>query len=518
MTVAGTLDEAARYALLTRANTLREAGRFGEAEALCRSWLERASGDAEALYLHGLIARDSGRLAEALTRIDAAISLEADAAAWHATRALVLRDLGRTEDALAAADMAISRDPALEEAHATRATLLMGMRRPADALVSLDRLIALRPDHVAAVLHAVAQLLCLARPRAALARIDAELAVRPNDARGHVARAQVSRALNRVDEALESCDRAIELQDDHAHAWFMKGLLLLASGRYAEGWPLYEWRWLTPDFADRQPRFPQPLWDGSPLGGRSLLVHAEQGVGDTIQLFRFLAVPRRDARVVLCVPPPLARLLAAQPDAPTVIAYDGVLPPTDLYCMMGSLPWLLGVELANLPTAPYLRVESAGAEPWPQPAVGIVWAGNPAHHNDANRSMPLRTMLEMLVPGVTIVSLQRDVPDADRDTLASAGHVVDRGRHLRDFMDTAVAMRDIDVIISVDTAPAHLAGALGRPVWVLLPFAADWRWMLDREDSPWYPSARLFRQDRPGDWSGVAARVRQALTAMVAPP
>lgn len=240
-------------------------------------------------------------------------------------------------------------------------------------------------------------------------------------------------------------------------------------------------------------------------------------------MFPFLTALRRDARVVLCAPPGLVRLFAAQPDAPLVIAYRDIIPPTDLYCMMGSLPWLLGAELHNIPAAPYLRADPVRAVAWEarlprRPRIGIIWAGNPGHADDQNRSMPLRIMLAMLDPGMTIVALQQDVPDADRATLAQAGHVIDLPTELTDFSDTAAMMDRLDLIISVDTAPAHLAGALGRPLWLLLPFAPDWRWMLDREDSPWYPSARLFRQDQPGDWNGVAGRVRQALKGLSGVP
>jgi tetratricopeptide (TPR) repeat protein len=506
---------------LQRANALREAHRFAEADELCRNWLDQAPDDAEAIFLRGMIAKDDGRPGDALPLVDDAIARVAAPAAWLSSRALVLQDLGRMDEALVAVEAAIERDSVLVEAHAARATLLMSMRRPAEAVVSLEQLIRLQPDNVGAVLYATSQLLLTYRPHAALALIDVELAVRPNDPRSHVGRAQVLRALNRLDEALDECDRSIQIQDDYARAWFIKCLILLALGRYAEGWPLYEWRWLTPEFLHRQPTFLQPLWDGSSLSGRTLLVHAEQGLGDSIQLFRFVTALHRP--IVLCVQPGLARLFAMQPDAPLIIAYGDIIPPTDLYCMMGSLPWLLGAELQNLPAAPYLSADPVGAAEWGarlprRPRIGIIWAGNAGHADDQNRSLPLRTMLEMLDPGMTIVSLQKDVPETDRATIAQAPHVIDLSAELTDFSVTAAVMDGLDLIISVDTAPAHLAGALGRPLWLLLPFAPDWRWMLDREDSPWYPSARLFRQDQPGDWSGVAGRVREALKGLSAIP
>lgn len=522
MTVSDTADPAGRQALLHRAAALIEAHQFDGADALCRLWLDQAPDDAGAIYLRGLVAAESGRPAAALPLIDDAIAGSPAIASWRVTRARVLRDLGRVDEAVATIEAAIDRDPNSVEAHVVRAELQMTLRDPAEALVSLERVIALEPDNVGAVLYATDMLLRTSQPAAALSRIDAELARRPDDARTHLARAQVMRAMNRLADAVASCDRAIEIQDDYAKAWFVKGLLLLAQERYAEGWPLYEWRWLTPEGQSEHPTLPQPLWDGSPLSGRTLLVVAEQGLGDTIQLFRFVTKLRRHARVTLHAPPGLVRLFATQPDAPVVIADRAGIPRTDLYCMMGSFPWLLGVEPSEIPATPYLRADAGAAAAWDtrlpgRPRVGIIWAGNVAHADDQHRSIPLRIMLDMLDPTMAILSLQKEVSEADRTTLRQAAHVIDLSGELTDFADTAAVMARLDLIISVDTAAAHLAGALGRPVWLLLAFAADWRWSVDREDSPWYPSARLFRQDEPGDWSGVAERVREALRGLPAP-
>ena len=245
--------------------------------------------------------------------------------------------------------------------------------------------------------------------------------------------------------------------------------------------------------------YAQPLWDGRPLNGRTCLVHIDQGLGDTLQYYRFLP----PGKVILETPDPLVRLFTAQPNAPVVIPEDDRLPPFDVHCPMEALPWLTGATEPR--AAPYLQAPR-GVSPMARPRglwVGIVWAGNPLHENDRNRSMPLRTMLDMLPAGVEVISLQKPLRPTDRLPL----YIADLGASLSDFYLTAYAISQLDLVISVDTSTAHLAGALGKPVWILLPYEPDPRWT-----HKWYGSARVFRQERPGDWSGVARGVREALS------
>lgn len=300
-------------------------------------------------------------------------------------------------------------------------------------------------------------------------------------------------------------------------------MLLLGLGRYAEGWPLYEWRWFIPGAAGQDRLFSQPMWDGTPPGGRTLYVHIEQGLGDSIQFYRFVVLAKRSGRIVLGVSERLAELFSSQPDAPVVVATGQPMPHFDLYCPMGSLPWLLGVELHTLPKPPYLRADPARVLAWQaklavlpaRPRVGIAWTGNRLYAHDRNRSLPLSEMLEMLGSGATIVSLQVNVPDTDQNTLRNATHMLDISHDQENFAETAAVISQLDLVISVDTAVAHLAGAMGKPVWVLLSTSADWRGMVDCEDSLWYPSARLFRQQTAGDWTGVASQVRRALEELI---
>jgi tetratricopeptide (TPR) repeat protein len=473
--------------LMQQAIAALQAGAPAEADALCRCVLERAPLHPDALKLRVDIAHREGRFHDALVILDDAARVEPANVVWRIGRARVLASLHQTADAIAAYDEAIALSPEDPEFHRGRAFALLAGNRLEEALAGFDAALALRPDA----------------------------------ADWHVARGETLQRLHRHDDALAAYDKAIEIQDDCANAWYSKALLLLSLARYPEGWALHEWRWFTPNFPDPERLFPQPFWDGSPLEGRTLLVHAEQGLGDSIQFYRFVLQARRQGPVAAMIPAKLIRLFASQPGAPPITSESDKLPRFDVHCPMGSLPFLLGCSIETIPAAPYLTADPKLIESWrPRlPAgkfrVGIVWAGNSAQANDRNRSMPLRTMLDMLDPAATIISLQKDVPARDRETLRRAAHVTDLGGDLTDFADTAAVIAQLDLVITVCTSVSHLAGAMGAPVWVVLSASADWRWLLNREDSPWYPSARLFRQEKPDDWSGVA---RRALRERIGPP
>jgi tetratricopeptide (TPR) repeat protein len=479
--------------LMHQATAAREAGALTEADALCRRILELEPIHEPALKLRFAIAHQQKRFQDALSLLDEATRADPTNVSWWIGRAWTLASLGLQADAVIAYDQAIALSPLDHEYHRGRALALIATNRLADALASCDTAIALRPDA----------------------------------AGGHLVKGHALRRLHRYDEALAAFDSAIELEPESGDAWYSKALLLLLMGRYREGWALHEWRWFAANFPQAEHLFPQPIWDGTPLNGQTLLVWVEQGLGDSIQFYRFVNEVRRQGPVALLVSPRLARLFAAQPGAPLIATAAADLPRFDLHCPMLSLPYLLETELETIPAAPYLRADPDVTEAWRtrltrvagQPRIGIVWAGNNKNADDFNRSMTLATMLSMfdgagLDTDATIVSLQMNVPDSDRDTLRSASNILDLSEEQESFADTAAVIGHLDLVISVDTAVAHLAGALGTPVWILLSAAADWRWLIGRNDSPWYPSAQLFRQGQPGDWSGVACQVRAALKAM----
>ncbi|MBF0310483.1 MAG: tetratricopeptide repeat protein [Magnetococcales bacterium] len=324
--------------------------------------------------------------------------------------------------------------------------------------------------------------------------------------------------MGEVEQAIEAFDHAIHLRPDYADAHWDRALALLLTGEFRRGWEGYEWRWQRGEPAPRP--FPQPWWDGSDLNGRTLLVHAEQGLGDAIQFLRFLpGLKRGPGQVILEVQEPLLPLLRHFPGVDRLVARGAALPPFDLHIPLLSLPHRLGTTLESLPGREgYLKADPERVRRWQQRLegpglkVGLVWAGNPRVRNDRYRSPRLKPLLPLLeIPGLRFFALQKGDGRADLLSCELPPHFVDLGEGIGDLADTAAIMSGLDLVISSDTATAHLAGALGVPGWILLPFAPDWRWLRQRQDSPWYGSLTLFRQETPGDWPGVVRRVSEAL-------
>ena len=343
----------------------------------------------------------------------------------------------------------------------------------------------------------------------------------PGDAEIRLNLGNTFREAGRPAEAADALREAIRLRPDFAEAHWDLAFALLLQGDFPSGFEEYEWRWRRPDNQPRQ--LTAPLWRGENPAGRRLLVYAEQGAGDAIQFVRFVRnLAERGARVVLECPTALAALFATVEGAEAVVCRGAALPECDWQVPLLSLAHRLGVTLGSIPnTVPYLRPPrerrlglSNSGKPGGRLKVGIVWQGNPQHENDRQRSLPFGLLESVLsLPGVAFYSLQ--VPAAPEGARPSAGgeSLIDLSGLIHDFADTAALVSQLDLVISVDTSVAHLAGALGRPVWLLLPFAPDWRWLLGRNDSPWYPTARLFRQPAAGDWRSVLQEVREALLA-----
>jgi tetratricopeptide (TPR) repeat protein len=408
-------------------------------------------------------------------------------------------------DALKARAAALTRAKQYEEALATHRTVLAQAPDDLDALNECGGL------------HAR-----LGRPQAALAFYQRALDRAPKSATLFINKGTALCALTRYHEALASFCAAMAIEPDRAEAHYDAGLVRLRLGDFENGWRDYEWRWRKADWADKRRNFTAPLWLGTELVERkTILLHAEQGFGDTIQFARYVPlVARRGATVVLECQPELKSLLRDIGGAAQVIARGEVLPAFDRHCPLLSLPLAFAGEAAPTPAGvPYLRPQPERAAKWRErlPAngrlrVGVCWAGNSAHLNDRNRSIPLERFAALFtVPEVEFVSLQKDVGEAQAAILHERG-VVALGREFGDFADTAAVVAMLDLVISVDTSVAHLAGAMGKAVALLLPFAPDWRWMLDRTDTPWYPTARLYRQAAIGDWNGPLARLGQELS------
>jgi tetratricopeptide (TPR) repeat protein len=461
------------------------------------------------------------RLEEALASCEHAAALQPELAEAHTNRGLVLGEMRRYDDALAVVDSELARDPDNAEAYANRAAVMTSLRRPEEALAAADRAIALKPAHAEAHSNRAALMVSLQRPEDARQAAERAIALRPHLADAHCNQGMALQALRRLPEAIAAFDRAIALRPDFATALNNKALALLLTGQFAEGWKLQESRWQTKQFLPMLRGFDQPVWRGEPLDGRVLLLHAEQGLGDTIQFCRYAPLVAQRGSVLLEVQPPLLPLLAAQPDMPRLIARGERLPEFDLHCPLLSLPLAFGAEPSTFPVpGGYLAADPARIAEWAPrlppangPRVGIVWSGNPMHLNDANRSLPLAGLLSLLDCGATLLSLQSEVRASDRAVFDDTPRLARLGVPFSDFADTAAVIAQLDLVIAVDTSVAHVAAALGKPTWILLPHVPDWRWLLDRDDSPWYASVRLFRQSARGDWPGVIERVRQALLA-----
>jgi tetratricopeptide (TPR) repeat protein len=495
-------------------------GRNAEAEKLIRAARAREPRNVSALSNHGIVLNELGRRGEALACYDQALIIAPRHAGVLNNRGTTLKELGRHAEALACCDRAIAIDKSFADAISNRGMLLDALDRCEEALASFDKAIALDPAHARAHHNRGAVLHRLDRFEEAVASFDRAIAVSPAYAHAFYHRGRALRELQRHDQALASYRQAIALDPDNAAAHWEAGLIALSHGDFAAGWQDYEWRFKVEEIAS--PRdFAQPQWRGdAPLEGRTILLHAEQGLGDTIQFVRYAPlVAARGAAVVLEVQRPLATLLRGMAGVSKLLCRGEPLLEFDLHCPLASLPLAFATTRETIPAPiPYLRPPAERIAAWrarfpaATPRVGLVWSGDARHHNDRNRSMPFEMLAPLIAtPGIRFVSLQKEARESDLLALRRCDSVIDLAAQLEDFADTAAAISLLDLVITVDTSVAHLAGSLGTPVWILLPVTVDWRWLIDREDSPWYPTARLFRQDSPGDWPSVIARVRQEL-------
>jgi tetratricopeptide (TPR) repeat protein len=434
----------------------------------------------------GAILIDLNDHAAALDSLERAIARKADDAAWWNLKGVCLQLLKRRGEALAAYDRAIALAPVFAEAHYNRGSVLGEMDRLEEALSGYDEALRLDPAMVQAQGNKAELLTKLGRPLDAIAWHDKAIARLPRVAR----------------------------------LSFNKGLCLLALGRYQEGWPLYDAR--LRDGLIPLPKSDLPLWRaGTPLGGR-LLIHAEQGLGDTIQFSRYAALAaERGMDVVFSVQRPLLGLLRDLHPGVAVIADSEPPPPSDTSIMLMSLPRAFHTDAGTIPApAPTLAAEPRRVARWRDRIgghgirVGIAWQGDPKSFSDSGRSIPLAHFAPLArIAGLRLISLQKDdgVEQLDGVDFAVERLGADFDAGADAFLDSAAVMQSLDLVVTSDTAIAHLAGALNRPAWVALKFAPDWRWLLDRADSPWYPSMRLFRQTRRGDWDGVFADIEAAL-------
>jgi tetratricopeptide (TPR) repeat protein len=531
-----------------------QAGEFSAAEQLYLQMLQAASAHvdsvrllpvcAQAHFNLGVVLARQGKLDEAIAHYRRSLRFNPESVETHNNLANALRQKGLVDEALASYRQALRSRPNCAETYNNLGTALAELGRLDDAVACFQG--ALRINSSLAEVHnnlgeAVKR---LDRLDEALVCFQRALQINPHFAAAHNNVGDALQRLGRVDEALPFFDRAIQLNPEFGLAHWNRALAWLLLGDFHRGWPEYEWRWTQPRFVPRG--FPQPLWDGSALDGKAILLHAEQGLGDSLQFIRYVPlVKERGGRVIVECQAELCRLFARLAGADQVLAHGSTLPAFDLHAPLGSLPGIFWAALAGIPSAvPYLRADPALAEHWRRELrqspnsevkksisgighrasdllVGIAWQGNPAYGYDRQRSVPVTAFAPLAdVEGIQFISLQKG-PGADQlSGLAERFSVHDLGSRLDEaagpFMDTAAIVENLDLVISSDTAVPHLAGALGVPVWVALSAVPDWRWLLEREDSSWYPTMRLFRQTRSGCWDDVFTRMAEEVKSLVA--
>jgi tetratricopeptide (TPR) repeat protein len=533
-----------------------EAGQLREAEHLYRSVLAQVPNHPDAMHLLGLIARRVGQADAAIDLIRRAIEINPHSPAYYGNLGLLLIDQKKLDEAVVALNRAIELAPAYPQAHNNLGVALRDLGKLEESVAAFQRAIALQPNFAEAYSNMSSSLVLLGRHEDAVAAGSAAIELNP----GRLVEAYYNMGtacyeMRRYEEAAKALSRAVELQPDHVKSLTNLGIVLtclgklpesikaysaavaadpqapdphwnlalslLMAGEFERGWVEHEWRFAC-ESLNHPLVFSQPQWTGEPLEGRTILLHLEQGFGDSIQFVRYAPmVAAAGGKVIVQTQSELVRLFKSIPGVWQVIARGEPLPEFQRHCPLMSLPLAFGTRLETVPaTVPYLWPPEASRRPLPAKLpnetkplrVGLVWAGRPTHKNDRQRSLKLAQLLPIsTVEGIEFYSLQKGDESRQLEPLAEQWKIVDHTAELNDFADTAAFIQQLDLVIAVDTALAHLTGALGKPIWVLLPFSPDWRWMLGRPGSPWYPTMRLFRQPNPGDWPSVIEQVRQAL-------
>jgi tetratricopeptide (TPR) repeat protein len=538
----------------SRGDALRELGRLEEALASYNKAIATNRGYFKAHFNLGTLHRDAGNITAALISFDAAIAAGAAHAGAHAERGNALMALGRLEAAVASFDMAIGLNPdsarvlsnraqaqaklgLLDAArashdqaimlgsqdaaiHFNRGVFLSDHKEWKGAIENYQAAIRLQPDHADALCNLGLAQQETGQEDAALESYSRALAINPRLATALNNRGNLFRSRKQFAKALLDYRQALALDPAFADAHYNLGQLALLQGDLAAGWPEYEWRRLIKEALTLRTReLPQPAWFGEHALGKRIFLHAEQGIGDTIQFCRYVSmVAGLGAEVALEVQRPLRELLAGLDGVSQLISAGEAIPSTDFQCSLMSLPGAFQTTLETIPCpVAYLRSDPRKVARWREvlgprkrPRIGLAWSGNARHSNDHNRSVTLAQWVKHLPDEFDFFCLQSEIRDADRDTLHSGAKIRTFDSHL-DFAETAALIETLDLVISVDTSLAHLSGAMGKETWILLAFLPDWRWLLDRKDSPWYPTATLYRQPMAGDWDSVMADVKADL-------
>ncbi len=518
-------DPKPRY-LASLATTLRQQGRHDEALKACETAVQLKPDDAGLWQLMANVLVELQRYDQALLGFQHVLKLNPRHQDAAYKTGVLLNAMGRLEEAIAHLDLCDEVLPNHAPTLQARARTLYNLKRFEAALADNQRANALDPGNADICNNIGACLQSLGKEQEALSWFDRALDRLPNAIEILNNKAFILGQLQRFDEAFALYDhiRALGLND--ATTDWNLALLHLLTGDFEAGWAGRESRWAKTS-PPPYPKFNQPIWLGQePIEGRTILIHVDEGLGDTIQFARYVPmVAARGARVILVVERPLCSLLSGLPGVSLCLPFsDDPLPAFDMHCPMGSLPLVFETRLDTIPSAtsclpspPEARVRAWELRLGPRDRlrVGLVWSGNASHKNDFNRSTSLQLLSRILDVDATFVSLQKDPRPPDKALLAQTD-IIDMTTDLADFAETAALVSCLDLVITVDTSVAHLAAALGRPTWILLPWTPDYRWLLDRNDSPWYPTVRLFRQIEAGDFAGVLDSVRTELLTLIA--
>jgi len=538
---------------------LAQIKKYSEAIKYLSKALKINPGDDRTQCNRGIVLNELKRFEEALVSYDQAISINPNYGDAFNNRGIVLNELKRFEDALVSYDQAIVIEPKFAQAYYNRGIVLQALKRFDESLVSYDQAISLNPNYVNAYNNKGIVLKKLELFDKALAVYDKAISRVPNCAKIYYNQGKTLQELNRHDEAIASYDQAIAidhnyldaynnlgntlqeikqfdkalanynhvitLKPEYADALFNKAILLILMGDYIEGWQLYEWRWKQEHNINSIRPYKQALWLGNEsLTNKTLLIYIEQGLGDYIQFVRYaFLVKSLGAEVILEVPSVLMSVFRSLKENFILIESGKLLPDFDYHCPVMSLPLAFKTKVKTIPTPyPYLYVNKDKKQQLNKKfdkktvaRIGLVWAGNPHHKNDRKRSLLLKQFSSLLTLPFEFHSLQKDIREIDVQTIIDFPQVRQYKDELYDFSDTAALIDAMDIIISVDTSVAHLAAAMGKDVWILLPYLPDFRWMLDREDSPWYPSVKLYRQEKINNWDNTLEKLKDDLLKII---
>jgi tetratricopeptide (TPR) repeat protein len=514
-------------AFYNRGNALKELKRLDEALQSYDKSIRLKPDYAVAYYNLGVALQELKRLNEALISYDKAISLKPDYAEGYSNRGNALKELKLLDDALVSYDKAISIQSDFAEAYYNRGVTLIELKRLDEAVVSFDKAIGIKPHFAEAYSNRGQALQELKRLDEALVSYDTAISIKPDYAEAYSNRGVALQELRALDEAVANYHKAICIEPNYAEANFNLSLCNLLRGNFKDGWQGYEWRWKNENIIKTSGvrNFLHPLWLGvEPLKDKTILLYAEQGLGDTIQFCRYVSyVAQLGAKVIVEVQRPLLRLLKNLEGASQVIAMGDQHPEFDFQCPLLSLPLAFKTELSSIPLASeHISSDIDHVTKWQDKLgkkaklrVGVVWSGSTGHKNDHNRSLTLSKLLPHLPCDVEYVCLQKEIRDIDKELLKKHSEIQYFGEELVDFLDTAALCQLMDVVISVDTSVAHLSGTLGKPTWILLPFCPDWRWLLNKDESPWYPSVKLYRQEKINDWTGILEKIKNDLKQLI---